>query len=73
VVLRPTASQDLCQRRMQGLEELRWAKAQQSCRFPAPLMTSLTQEAWAFAHPQPTLVEPPVRPELHAPPYPQFL
>jgi hypothetical protein len=33
VVLRPAASQDRCQRGMQGLEELRWAKAQQSSRF----------------------------------------
>jgi hypothetical protein len=37
VVLRPAASQDRCQDGMQGLEELRWAKAQQSSRFVAPL------------------------------------
>jgi hypothetical protein len=44
VVLRPTASQDRCQRRMQGLEELR-------SNGPLPCARArLTQEVWAFAH-----------------------
>jgi hypothetical protein len=42
-VLRLPAARD------KGLEELRWVKAQQSCRFPAP-STTPTHEAWAFAH-----------------------
>jgi hypothetical protein len=35
VALRPATSQDRCQDGMQGLEELRWAKAQQNSRFLA--------------------------------------